>query len=116
MVKNNYKNYQGIINDKDYLDCYCEIVKIENTHTQNVKWVIVPVYEFAHADVCDVDIIAANCPWDMYLTNASITYRRHLDEIITTTMLDAVDDMLDINTALKEWRKRYLGEEYFNCY
>lgn len=57
--------------------------------------------------MCDVDIVAANCPWDMYLTNVSITYRRHLDETITTTMLDAVDDMLNINMALKEWRKKY---------
>ena len=110
MAKEDYKNkYKHIINDDNYLGCYCELVKLM-TFNGDIKWVIAPVYEFAHADVCDIDIIVENCPWDMFLTVASITYRRHPDEAISTTLLNAVDDMDDINAIFKEWREKYLRE------
>ena len=110
MVKEDYKSkYKRMISDDNYLGCYCELVKLTALNG-NIKWVIAPVYEFAHADVCDIDMIVANCPWDMYLTVASITYRRHPDETIVTTLLNAVDDMYDISAVFKEWRKGYLGE------
>lgn len=110
MVKENYKSkYKHIINDDNYLGCYCELAKLV-TPGENIKWVVVPVYEFVHADVCDVDVIVKNCPWDMFLTDVNIAYRRHPDETIVTTLLDAVDDMSDINAVFKEWREKYLGE------
>ena len=97
MVNRNYEKY---VNEKEFDNVY--FVVVEMKHGDEIRYVVVPVYQFQSLDFVDPRILAKLCPWNMEETDISFTFDR--GAAIDGKLMKLIDESEEITEAFDKFK------------